>query len=161
VFTSQSTSSTLLYLYLHRRAEHLANISSLNGDGLDDFLYINTNGAVLMWKNKGTIPPSWGPAQLIAAGPQEGVWGTEIQFGDTDGDGKMDYAHVNRFTGAAQVWKNLGFREDGSINWAPPTPWAESIGDGVAGYSIRVVDVSRFPSLPSLRSAILTSHDHR
>jgi hypothetical protein len=113
---------------------------------LDDYLYINTNGAVLMWKNKGTIPPSWGAPQLIAAGPQKGVWGTEIQFGDTDGDGKMDYVHVDRINGVAEVWRNLGFREDGSINWAAPTPWAQSIGKGVAGYNIRVVDVSPAPS---------------
>ena len=114
-----------------------------------------------MWKNQGTIPPSWGNAQLIAAGPQKGVWATEIQFGDTDGDGKMDYIHVNRITGAAEVWLNLGFRDDGSIDWASPTPWAESMGGGAAGYSIRVVDVSRAPSTWRVQCIILTLYNHR
>jgi hypothetical protein len=114
-----------------------------------------------MWKNMGTIPPSWGGPQLIAAGPSKGVWGTDIQFGDTNGDGRMDYIHVNRITAAIEVWQNLGFAADGSINWSAPQPWADSVGKGVAGYSIRVVDVSRSPlTLQALR-VILTMLDDR
>jgi hypothetical protein len=67
---------SLSFLAIEPRNPLLTSVSprcSLTGDGLDDYLYINTNGAVPMWKNKGTIPPFWGSAQLIAAGPQKGA----------------------------------------------------------------------------------------
>lgn len=88
-------------------------------------------------ENLGTNPPTWGGAQLIAAGPKKGVWWTEIQFGDTDGDNATGYIAVNRLSGESYVWRNLGFREDSSINWGAPTMWTQ--GRVPSGFNIKIV----------------------
>jgi len=115
----------------------------MDGDGLADYLYVNTNGAVLMWKNLGIAPPgTWGAPQLIAAGPKSGVWWTEIRFADVDADGMLDYLAVDRITGRTDVWLNQGFAGDGSIQWAPQFEFATGPDSQPAGYNIRMADVS-------------------
>ena len=135
----------------------LIHLRSLTGDGLADYLYINTNGAVIMWKNMGIDPPgTWGPPQLVADGPRTGVWWTEIQFADTDNDGKVDYIAVDRITGRTQVWRNLGFKDDGSIKWDAQFDFATGPDSQPAGCNIRIAEVrghltlSASPRIPIL-----------
>ncbi|KAI0451451.1 SGNH hydrolase-type esterase domain-containing protein [Xylaria acuta] len=63
--------------------------ADLDGDGFDDYLYVNDQGAVVMWKNLGTDPISWGLPHLVADGV--GVLARQVQFADTNGDGLLDY----------------------------------------------------------------------
>lgn len=113
----------------------------MTGDGVVDYLYVDVNGAVVMWKNQGGTPITWGPATKIADGPSKGVWFTEIQFADADGDGAADYVAVDRFTGESYWWRNLGPRADGSIAWDYPASFAD--GTWSVGSNIKIVDVSQ------------------
>jgi hypothetical protein len=97
-----------------------------------------------MWKNLGEAPPgTWGPPQLVAAGPKTGVWWTEIRFADVDSDGLLDYLAVDRITGRTDVWLNQGLQSDGSILWAPQFEFATGPDSQPAGINIRMADVSR------------------
>lgn len=95
----------------------------MNGDGLDDYLYVNDQGAVVMWRNLNTIPISWGLPHLVADGV--GVLARLVQFADTNGDGLLDYNVVGSVTGKTQSWHHLGFRSDGSIRWNTPLDFAD------------------------------------
>lgn len=115
----------------------------MDGDGLDDYLYVNDQGAVVMWRNKGTDPPTWDSPSLVADGV--GVAAQDVQFADTNGDGKLDYVVVGRVTGLSRSWHNLGFRQDGSrsIMWDTPRDFADGVGS--RGSAVRVVEVSSHP----------------
>ncbi|KAI1361353.1 hypothetical protein F5Y08DRAFT_314931 [Xylaria arbuscula] len=104
--------------------------ADLDGDGFDDYLYVNDQGAVVMWKNLGTNPISWGLPHLVADGV--GVLARQVQFADTDGDGRLDYVVVGSVTGKTRSWHNLGFRDDGSIRWNTPLSFADGTGPGFA-----------------------------
>ncbi|KAH7161860.1 hypothetical protein EDB81DRAFT_683957 [Dactylonectria macrodidyma] len=112
--------------------------ADLDGDGLDDFLYVNDQGAVVYWKNLGTDEISWGPATLVADGV--GVLAQDVQFADTNGDGLLDYLVVGRVTGMTRSWHNLGFRSDGSIRWNTPLSFAD--GTGSAGFAVRIAEMT-------------------
>ncbi|GAW16078.1 hypothetical protein ANO14919_055010 [Xylariales sp. No.14919] len=112
--------------------------ADLDGDGFDDYLYVNDQGAVVMWKNLGTNPISWGLPHLVADGV--GVLARQVQFADTDGDGLLDYVVVGSVTGAARSWHNLGFRDDGSIRWNTPLSFADGVG--VPGRSIKITEMT-------------------
>jgi hypothetical protein len=61
----------------------------LDGDRLDDYVYVHEGGAVVYWKNLGngdaTHQPDWDLPHLVADGV--GVLPQDIQFADTNGDG--------------------------------------------------------------------------
>lgn len=114
----------------------------MDGDGLDDYLYVNDQGAVVYWKNLGTGSatgaPSWGLPHLVADGV--GVAAQDVQFADTNGDGLLDYVVVGRVTGMTRSWHNLGFRDDMSIRWNTPLSFADGVGS--RGSAIRVTEAS-------------------
>ncbi|KAJ8111527.1 hypothetical protein ONZ43_g5602 [Nemania bipapillata] len=111
--------------------------ADLDGDGFDDYLYVNDQGAVVMWKNLGTNPISWGLPHLVADGV--GVLARQVQFADTDGDGLLDYNVVGSVTGMTRSWHNLGFRDDGSIRWNTPLIFADGTGPG---FTIRLREMT-------------------
>ncbi|KAF2787072.1 carbohydrate esterase family 3 protein [Melanomma pulvis-pyrius CBS 109.77] len=107
--------------------------ADLDGDGFDDYLYVNDQGATVMWRHLGTNPPTWGYPYLVADGV--GVLAQDVQFADTNGDGRLDYVVVGRVTGSARSWHNLGFRDDRSIRWNTPLSFADGMtGDKRADY---------------------------
>ncbi|CAM1508809.1 Fc.00g025480.m01.CDS01 [Cosmosporella sp. VM-42] len=112
--------------------------ADLNSDGLDDYLYVSDTGAVVMWPHRGTNPPTWGIPKLVADGV--GVLAQDVQFADTNGDGRMDYVVVSRTTGRTRSWHNLGFREDGSIRWNTPLNFADGVGS--VGTAISVTEMT-------------------
>ena len=114
------------------------NVYSLTGDGLDDSVYVNEQGATVMWRNLGTNPPSWGLPHLVVDGVD--VLPQDVQFADTNGDGRLDYVVVGRTTGRTRSWHNLGFRSDGSIRWNTPLNFAD--GTGSVGSSIKISEAS-------------------
>ncbi|KAF9887793.1 hypothetical protein FE257_009599 [Aspergillus nanangensis] len=109
--------------------------ADLDNDGLDDYLYVDDQGATVMWRFRGANEsPILAAPKLVADGV--GVLAQDVHFADTDGDTRLDYVVVGRITGAARTWRNLGVRgseatdgEPGSIRWDTPTSFA----DGVAG----------------------------
>ncbi|KAI0540897.1 hypothetical protein GGR58DRAFT_511384 [Xylaria digitata] len=111
--------------------------ADLDGDGFDDYLYVNDQGAVVMWRNLGTNPISWGLPHLVADGV--GVLARQVQFADTDGDGLLDYVVVGSVTGRSRSWHNLGFRSDGSIRWNTPLSFADGTGPG---FAIRITEMT-------------------
>ncbi|KAI1428363.1 SGNH hydrolase-type esterase domain-containing protein [Xylaria sp. FL1777] len=111
--------------------------ADLDGDGFDDYLYVNDLGAVVMWKNLGTNPITWGLHHLVADGV--GVLARQVQFADTNGDGLLDYNVVGSVTGGTRSWHNLGFRDDGSIRWNTPLSFADGTGPG---FTIKIAEAS-------------------
>lgn len=112
---------------------------SLDGDGYDDYLYVNHDGAVIMWRNLQTVPLTWGSARLVAKAPA-GVNGAQVQFADTNGDGRVDYVVVDGTNGDTRTWLNQRFRDDGSISWASPTTFAGRKAS--PSNTVKVADVS-------------------
>ncbi|KAF7562544.1 hypothetical protein G7046_g1583 [Stylonectria norvegica] len=113
---------------------YAANIrfADLTGDGYDDFLYINEDGSVVMWRRDGgssTDPGTWGPATLVAD-KQDPVSPEEVRFADINGDGRFDYLTVSRFTGAVTMRRNLRTLEGGAIQWEAPVQIADGTGPG-------------------------------
>ncbi|KAL3454210.1 hypothetical protein BJX65DRAFT_301996 [Aspergillus insuetus] len=118
--------------------------ADLDGDGLDDYVYVNDQGATVMWRFRGLEAPFYEPATLVADGV--GVLAQQVQFADTNGDGLLDYVVVGSTTGSARTWHHLGFRDDGSIRWNTPLSFA----DGMTGNK-RADYVSINPDSGSLR----------
>ncbi|KAL4867215.1 hypothetical protein BDV12DRAFT_198425 [Aspergillus spectabilis] len=112
--------------------------ADLDGDGLEDYLYVNERGAVMMWQHLGTNPPTWGLPRLVADGVD--IAPEYIQFADTNGDGRLDYVVIGRTTGSARSWHHLGFREDGSIRWNTPLSFADGVG--TPGRTIRITEMT-------------------
>lgn len=89
--------------------------------------------------------PEWGLAHLVADGVE--VPPRDIQFGDTDGDGLVDYVTVGRVSGKATTWHNLGFQTQNgelSIRWNTPLPFADGTGPG---QTVRLAEVRCFVAL--------------
>jgi len=125
----------------------------LDGDGLDDYIYINEKGATVWWKHLGTDPPSWGLPHLVA-NPREPVSPRDIQFADTNGDGRLDFNVIGRVTGKTRTWHHLGFQDDMSIRWNTPLPFADR---SAPGFTVRLAEASqRHYTIPSANSFALT-----
>lgn len=118
-------------------------LPSLDGDGLDDYLYVNEEGITIYWKNLGTGSatgtPTWGPAQKVAH-PKIAVLPQDVQFADTNGDSHNDYLVVGRVTGRTNSWHWLGWEKDDSIRWNTPLPFADGVGS--VGSAIKIVEAS-------------------
>ncbi|VUC27345.1 unnamed protein product [Clonostachys rosea] len=112
--------------------------ADLNYDGLDDYIYVNEQGAVVMWPNLGKTPIAWGSARKVADGV--GALPRDIHFADTNGDGKLDYVVVDRVSGAARTWLHGGFRSDNSIAWNSPISFAD--GPGSVGPSVEITEMT-------------------
>jgi hypothetical protein len=87
-------------------------VPSLNGDGRDDYIWINSRTEkVEAWINEGQNTDTgnwqWNWIGVIS----EGVVNLSIdtlRMGDIDGDGRDDFIIVDEKTGAATAWLNTG-----------------------------------------------------
>ena len=72
-------------------------MADIDGDGRDDYLHVDSNGAVTMYWNTGRAPDEganagqvqWVGLGVIATGV--GARGDQVHFADLDGDGRADY----------------------------------------------------------------------
>ena len=90
-----------------------------SGDGRADILCLESNGRTTAWLNRAT--------GLVDAGQikkTEGWDRANIRFADVEGSGRADLIHVNKYTGAGQVFKNNGYNPNivgsnggSSVSW--------------------------------------------
>ena len=76
-----------------------------SGDGRTDILCVEPNGRITarLWRENGFISAG----QVKAT---EGWDRANIRFADVEGSGRADLIHLNKYTGAATVFKNDGYR---------------------------------------------------
>jgi lysophospholipase L1-like esterase len=88
--------------------------ADLDGDGIDDFIWVSTTGDVTAYRNGG--PGSggpgaktwiWYPLGTISSGLGGGTRAS-IRFADIDGDGRAEY-HVIGSDGSVLSWFNSGY----------------------------------------------------
>ncbi|KAK2029622.1 hypothetical protein LX32DRAFT_616739 [Colletotrichum zoysiae] len=83
-------------------------LADLDGDGKDDYAYIDGDGAIWLWYNRGSGDTS----MLIDS----------LRFADMDGDGTDDYVWLDPVTGAPTVYTNYGYNTDDKAfgyQWIP------------------------------------------
>lgn len=111
-------------LIKHAEGKERVNLrfADINGDGRDDFLYVNMiDGAVTAWYNGGAIESSgsafqWNWAGNVSTGGSSR--GACVEFGELYGDGRADYIVVEPATNKAWTWFNVC--PDGSVNATTP-----------------------------------------
>ncbi|KAK7973640.1 elongation factor Tu GTP binding domain-containing protein [Apiospora arundinis] len=95
------------------------HLADLDGDGKDDYAYIDANGAIQLWWNRGTADTS-----MAIDG---------VRFADIDGDGVDDYVWLDAATGAPTVFVNKGPNTDDSLGWLwEPLNGGRPIASGAA-----------------------------
>ncbi|KAK3616373.1 hypothetical protein LTR56_025996 [Elasticomyces elasticus] len=120
---------------------HAVHFADLNGDGLQDYLWVGEKGEVTAFINEGPKDASqtldlaqviWYPAGVIATGV--GGRRHEIQFADLNGDGRAEYLWVHA-NGSVDAWVNSGFSWSGpvgsgkaAVGWLPNGQIAGGIG---------------------------------
>ncbi|KAJ3489561.1 hypothetical protein NLG97_g5968 [Lecanicillium saksenae] len=115
--------------------------ADLNGDGLDDYIWMDMNGAMTLYLNGGWHSSGkqiWLPQGVIATGV--GSPRSEIHLADLDGDGLADYLVVDPKSGAVTLWKNGGSAANQANGWLwlPQGKIASGIG---AGAGVRFADI--------------------
>jgi hypothetical protein len=101
LFISQGPPKTLAD-GIHQTQKDI-RLADMDGDGKDDYVYVDSNGALWIWWNRGVVDTS-----LAIDG---------IRFADIDGDGLDDYIWLDPLTGAPTVYLNGGFNEKDSLGW--------------------------------------------
>lgn len=89
--------------------------ADMDGDGKDDYVWIDVNGAASLWLNGGMGSDGnwiWTSKGIIATGV--GASREDVYLADIDGDGKADYLWVDRLSGETKMWKNGGVGSDGN-----------------------------------------------
>jgi hypothetical protein len=78
-----------------------------SGDGRTDYLCLQPNGRVTawLWRDNGFIDV--GQVKFT-----EGFDRANMRFADVEGSGRADLIHLDKYTGAARVFKNDGYRPD-------------------------------------------------
>ncbi|MCJ1467350.1 hypothetical protein MMC07_005974 [Pseudocyphellaria aurata] len=119
--------------------------ADLNGDGMDDYMFIDLHGKITVYLNSGAQAKakhgwSWvaqNHAKPIASGA--GASRPQIHLADIDGDGKADFLAVHD-NGAVYCWLNGGEikRPSGGWYWFPQGQIASGIG---AGPGVRFADM--------------------
>lgn len=75
--------------------------ADLDGDGLDNYVYVSDSGTTLWWRNRGTDPISWDSYRRVAGSP--GITAVDVQFADVDGDGMLDYMITSQLTSVTRA----------------------------------------------------------
>lgn len=143
--TIDQTCDRLTYAH-YDNAVHFAD---LDGDGRDDWIWMNDEGALSWWRNTGDPPNHYDRAGLVHWGPQGlaaggvGARGDQIILADMDGDGRADYVWISA-EGRATIWWNRCYdagKPDWKITWWPQAGeyLAPGIGDG---RGVRLADVN-------------------
>ncbi|KAM7187804.1 hypothetical protein V8F33_011019 [Rhypophila sp. PSN 637] len=103
-------------------------LADLNGDGIDDYIHADDDGAVRAWLNEGS-PNKW--MNLGTVNPESDEWSTitgdMIRFADVDNDGKANLIALYS-DGAAKVWKTLDSK------------WATGLGESREKVRFRDID---------------------
>ncbi|KAL4797550.1 hypothetical protein BDV19DRAFT_387353 [Aspergillus venezuelensis] len=137
---------------MHWNAKNV-RFADLDNDGLDDYIYVDNQGATVWWRFRGANEdPILAAPVKVADGV--GVRANQVQFADTDGDALLDYVVIDSITGAATTYHNLGFRGEnatdgapGSIQWDKPRSFADGVAgdepaEKVPGRSVRLAEAS-------------------
>ncbi|KAJ3473609.1 hypothetical protein NLG97_g10219 [Lecanicillium saksenae] len=116
--------------------------ADIDGDGKDDYLWLDENGAVTAYINGGpnaSAPGGWVwlPQGVIATGV--GAARQDVQFADINGDGKADYLWVGRIDGTVNLWYNGG---PGSDKWIWYPAGEVATGTGSNGQSVMFADTT-------------------
>ncbi|TLD05009.1 uncharacterized protein PgNI_09260 [Pyricularia grisea] len=94
-------------------------LSDLDGDGKDDYAYVDQDGAIWLWWNRGTADTS-----MTIDG---------LRFADIDGDGVDDYVWLDPVSGAPTVFINKGFNALDPLAWLwQPLNGGSPIASGAA-----------------------------
>ncbi|KAI1129345.1 carbohydrate esterase family 3 protein [Nemania abortiva] len=83
-----------------------AHWGDMTGTGNDDYVWIDPDGAVVIFPNVNTPPdtskyPNWGVAQVAL---RTGLDRKALHLGDWNNDGKADIIGVDKKTGAITIW---------------------------------------------------------
>ncbi|MFI9782033.1 FG-GAP-like repeat-containing protein [Kitasatospora sp. NPDC051984] len=117
--------------------------ADFDGDGKADYIVIQPNGAVGVFKNNGGDGRGgWQDLGQVATGLTTDP--DQVRFADFDGDGKADYVMtqadgsvgVFRNTNGAGGWQDLGKVAGGVTSDRSRIRWADINGDGRADYNI-------------------------
>jgi lysophospholipase L1-like esterase len=115
-------------------------IADLDGDGLDDLIYIdNESGAATLSQNGGLMATgriAWQDKGQIASGIGDGAG---VRFADITGDGRADYIWISK-DGDITAYVNNGPGGDGGWNWAPLGSVTRGLDKGTRD-SIRFADL--------------------
>ncbi|WP_395575114.1 FG-GAP-like repeat-containing protein [Streptomyces sp. BK79] len=104
--------------------------ADINGDGRDDYLVLDEEGAVRAWLNNGGDSDGtagWIERGQIASGV--GANPAEVQFADVNGDGRDDYLVVTD-GGAVRAWLNNGGDSGDTPGWIERGQIASGVGSG-------------------------------
>jgi hypothetical protein len=100
----------------------------IDGDGRDDYLWVDDDGSVVHYLNTGTgEAPMWVPQGKIASGI--GKDGAGVRFADMDGDGKDDYLWVSE-DGKVTCFLNRAGDSPGKPTWVGIGEIASGTGAG-------------------------------
>ena len=118
----------------------------MNNDGLDDYIFLDENGAITCYVNGGPAENAnlgWVWIQQ-GNGPITSGFGAkreQVRLAYIYGTGRADYVVVDDITGAASVWANGG--PDNAANggwlWTPKGQIASGLG---AGAGVRFADIN-------------------
>ncbi|KAL1612344.1 hypothetical protein SLS60_000570 [Paraconiothyrium brasiliense] len=117
----------------------------VNGDGLDDFICVNSEGSPFVSLNRGGSPPTF---EYIGQIYSDRFTQAQTRLADIDGDGRLDYCgmdvsgdawcHRNGGTGDAPTAKYKGYWQGMLLGAGGPT-W-DSLQTDVAG--VRFLDIN-------------------
>ena len=98
----------------------MIRFADMDGDGLADFLAVDEDGSIRMWKNLGIV----------------GNEGSSVRFADLTGDRKYDIISVDA-KGRARAWQNKGLGE-----WEPLGEIAPGLDEDLSDSRIEFADVN-------------------
>jgi len=78
----------------------------MNGDGLDDYIYVNPSGVFTLFGNLRS-PPAWQQYGVIYSRTISSR--KQLHFADWNGDGRCDILFVDKYTGQVNMARNDGF----------------------------------------------------
>ncbi|WP_078859684.1 FG-GAP repeat domain-containing protein [Streptomyces rubellomurinus] len=122
-----------------------ARLADFDGDGLSDYIYINPDGSVHVYLNRGgDTGGGWQDLGIVATGLTTDI--SRVRFADIDGDGRADYnvingdgsvtTYLNRGGDTGAGWVNYGKIATGLTTDPSRVRFADIDGDGKADYSV-------------------------